>query len=106
MKCTICGQQAEPDGQLQCECSAALPPVRSEPLLAPCPFCGNVPQLLFRSTGFSDLARPIISCPGPCEMKEVTTGLYDRAEECVAAWNRRANAAGQPPAARKEASHE
>lgn len=28
--CTICGQQAEQDGQLQCECSAALPPVRVE----------------------------------------------------------------------------
>ena len=75
------------------ERKAALPPVRSEPLLAPCPFCGNVPTLVFRSTGLSDLSRPIISCPGPCAMKEVTTGPYMMADECIAAWNGRANAA-------------
>jgi len=67
--------------------------VTSGTLLAPCPFCGNVPKLLVRSTGYNAL-RFVIACAGPCEMAEVSTGPYQRQDECVAAWNGRANAPG------------
>ena len=69
----------------------AVMPIESAPLLAPCPFCGNVPQLLVRANGYNEL-RFVIACVGPCELKEVSTGPYQMQHECVAAWNGRANA--------------
>lgn len=72
---------------------AILTPGMMEPTplqpLKPCPFCGNAPTLLVRATGYNEL-RFVISCPGPCEMKDVSTGQYQRQDECVAAWNHRA----------------
>jgi len=65
--------------------------IESTPLLAPCPFCGNEPKLLVRATGYNEL-RFIVSCPGPCNMKIVSTGPYTDQDNCVAAWNDRANA--------------
>ena len=64
--------------------------IESTPLLAPCPFCGNVPKMLMRTTCYNEL-RFVIACAGPCEMKEVSTGPYQRQDECIAAWNGRAN---------------
>lgn len=64
--------------------------IESTPLLAPCPFCGNEPKLLVRATGYNEL-RFIVSCPGPCNMKIVSTGPYTDQDNCVAAWNDRAN---------------
>lgn len=68
--------------------------IESTPLLAPCPFCGNKPKLLVRATGYNEL-RFIVSCPGPCSMKIVSTGPYTDQDNCVAAWNDRANAPRQ-----------
>ncbi len=63
---------------------AALPPVRSEPLLA-CPFCGS------RHAYVSE-DKFCVNCPG-CGARGPDFNSTDLA--AIAAWNRRANAAGQ-----------
>lgn len=55
--------------------------------LAPCPFCGEMPDAFLKGTG-----RPYICCH-ECDV-EMRCGHDDSAIDVVKRWNRRANGGG------------